>query len=146
MDSRESLSWTTCPEQTFRPLSRGGLSPALTHRICKYIESHLAERISLEALASMAGLSTHHFARAFRQSLGAPPHGYLLRRRSNMLSSCSMRLGCRYPKLLSPRDFPTTSHLSRHFRRFNWHAPKSRAPAGTINPIARLSPRSQDMP
>jgi len=98
----DDLSRTDVP-----PLSRGGLSPALTHRICKYIESHLAERISLEALASMAGLSTHHFARAFRQSLGAPPHGYLLQRRLDMLSNCSMRLDCRYPKLPSPQDFPT---------------------------------------
>ena len=67
------------PEET--PPSRGGLSPALTHRIRDYIESHLDQKISLDNLAATAGLSPHHFARAFRQSVGMPPHGYLLRRR-----------------------------------------------------------------
>ena len=36
---------------------RGGLPPGLTRRIREYIESHLEENISLEALASTAGLS-----------------------------------------------------------------------------------------
>src|SRR5580700_3334017 len=33
-------------------ISRGGLSPALKQRICDYIESHLDEKISLDALSS----------------------------------------------------------------------------------------------
>src|SRR4029450_9785900 len=61
--------------------SRGGLSPALTRRVCDYIEGHPAEKIRLNGLAGLAGLSTDHFARAFRQSVGVPPHTYLLRRR-----------------------------------------------------------------
>ena len=61
--------------------SRGGLPPVLTQRICEYIESHLDQKITLEALATIAGLSTHHFARAFHQSVGMPPHSYLLSRR-----------------------------------------------------------------
>ena len=61
--------------------SRGGLPPVVTQRICEYIESHLEQKIGLEGLAAMAGLSTHHFARTFNQSMGIPPHSYLLSRR-----------------------------------------------------------------
>jgi len=108
----DDLSRTDVP-----PLSRGGLSPALTHRICKYIESHLAERISLEALASMAGLSTHHFARAFRQSLGAPPHGYLLQRRLEHVEQLLHETRLPLSEIALAAGFSDQSHLSRHFRR-----------------------------
>src|SRR5260370_12119630 len=69
------------PMQETPPPSRGGLSPTLTRRICAYMESHLGEKVSLDGLAAMTGLSAHHFARAFRQSVGMPPHGSLLQRR-----------------------------------------------------------------
>src|SRR5215471_10743961 len=61
--------------------SRGGLSPAATRRVCDYIEGHLDEKIRLNGLAALAGLSTDHFARAFHQSVGVTPHAYLLQRR-----------------------------------------------------------------
>src|SRR5258706_12391337 len=61
--------------------SRGGLSPAVTRRVCDYIEGHLEEKIRLDGLAALAGLSTDYFARAFHQSGGGPPHSYLLRQR-----------------------------------------------------------------
>ncbi len=108
----DDLSRTDVP-----PLSRGGLSPALTHRICKYIESHLAERISLDALASMAGLSTHHFARAFRQSLGAPPHGYLLQRRLEHVEQLLHETRLPLSEIALAAGFSDQSHLARHFRR-----------------------------
>ena len=41
-----------------------------------YIEEHLAEPISLATLAELVGLSTYHFCRAFKQSVGMPPHRY----------------------------------------------------------------------
>src|SRR4029077_19129834 len=63
------------------PTNRGGLAPARANRICQYIDSHLQENIALEVLAEIAQLSVHHFARAFRQSLGTPPHNYIVQRR-----------------------------------------------------------------
>jgi AraC-like DNA-binding protein len=105
------------PRTDVPPLSRGGLSPALTHRICKYIESHLDERISLEALASMAGLSTHHFARSFRQSVGTPPHGYLLRRRLEHVEHLLRDTQLPLSQIALAVGFSDQSHLARHFRR-----------------------------
>ena len=104
-------------------LSRGGLSPALTHRICEYIESHLDEKLSLETLAAMAGRSTHHFARAFRQSVGMPPHGYLLRRRLEHVEQLLRDTQLPLTEIALAVGFSDQSHLARHFRRLTGMPP-----------------------
>jgi AraC family transcriptional regulator len=42
---------------------------------------HLAEDICLDDLAELTGLTSKHFARAFKQSTGLPPHQFLIARR-----------------------------------------------------------------
>lgn len=44
-------------------------------------DAHYAEPLSVADLAAAAGLSPHHFSRAFRQAFGESPHQYLLTRR-----------------------------------------------------------------
>ena len=61
--------------------AKGGLAPWQLRQVTTYIEEHLAEPISLATLARLARLSPCHFCRAFRQSLGLPPHRYHSRRR-----------------------------------------------------------------
>jgi AraC family transcriptional regulator len=61
--------------------SNGGLAAWQRRKAVAYIEEHLAEPISLEALAALVGLSACYFCRAFRQSLGMPPQRYQLRQR-----------------------------------------------------------------
>jgi AraC-like DNA-binding protein len=78
---REASALADSPASRVAAPSRGGLPPGLTRRIRDYIESHLDGNVRLETLASLAGLSVHHFARAFRQSIGLSPHKYVLRRR-----------------------------------------------------------------
>ena len=50
-------------------------------RTLEYIESHLDEDISLDALARQACLSKYHFHRLFRQAVGEPVHRYIRKRR-----------------------------------------------------------------
>ena len=96
---------------------RGGLPPVLTQRICEYIESHLEHKIGLEALANMAGLSTYHFARAFHQSVGMPPHGYLLSRRLERAERMLRETRLPLAEIAAATGFSDQSHLARHFRR-----------------------------
>jgi len=98
-------------------ISRGGLSPAVRRRICDYIESHLDAKISLEVLSSMAGLSPYHFARAFRQSFGTPPHGYLLQRRLERVKELIRNSELPLSEIALATGFSDQSHLARHFRR-----------------------------
>ncbi len=115
------LSFMPVPEAP--DLQRGGLSPAMKHRICDFIESHISEKISLDALSTMAGLSPHHFARAFQYSVGMPPHRYLLRRRlehvERMLRDTQLPLS----HIALAVGFSDQSHLNRHFRRLTGMSP-----------------------
>jgi AraC-like DNA-binding protein len=104
--------------------SRGGLPPVLTRRICEYIESHLDEKIRLEALAAIAGFSTHHFARAFHQSMGISPHSYLLSRRLERAERMLRETQLPLSEIAVATGFSDQSHLARHFRRSTGMSPR----------------------
>ena len=59
----------------------GGLAAWQRRKAVAHIEEHLAEPISLAALARLVGLSACYFCRAFRQSFGMPPQRYQLKQR-----------------------------------------------------------------
>jgi AraC-like DNA-binding protein/PAS domain-containing protein len=104
--------------------SRGGLPPIVTQRICEYIESHLEQKIRLEGLAAMAGLSTHHFARGFNQSVGIPPHSYLLSRRLERAERMLRETQLPLSEIAVATGFSDQSHLARHFRRRTGMSPR----------------------
>ena len=64
-----------------RPANRGGLAGWQQKRVMDFMEEHLKEDISLNALADLARLSPYHFLRSFKQSFGEPPHRYWTGRR-----------------------------------------------------------------
>jgi AraC family transcriptional regulator len=64
-----------------RPPTRGSLAVWQQRIVATYIEEHLAEAISLHALAKLVDLSPYYFCRAFKQSFGIPPHRYHVNRR-----------------------------------------------------------------
>jgi len=104
--------------------SRGGLSPAVTRRVCDYIEEHLDEKIRLDGLATLAGLSTDHFARAFHQSVGSPPHKYLLARRLEHVEHMLRETQAPLSEIALATGFSDQSHLARHFRRWAGMSPR----------------------
>jgi len=115
------LSYMPMPETP--DLSRGGLSPVLKNRICDFIEEHIGEKISLGALSSLAGLSPNHFARAFQQSVGMPPHRYLLRRRLEHVEQMLRDTQLPLSQIALAVGFSDQSHLARHFRRLTGMPP-----------------------
>lgn len=93
------------------------LSPVLLARTVEYVEEHLAEEISLPALAGAVGLSPYHFARCFRASTGLSPHQYVIRRRVErarlLLASTDRSLAA----IACEVGFASGSHLATHVRR-----------------------------
>ena len=65
---------------TFEP-TMGGLSPKILLRAIERLRSDSDADVSLDALASDAGLSRFHFCRAFKESTGLSPHAWLRQHR-----------------------------------------------------------------
>jgi len=95
---------------------RAGLASTMVKALAEYIEAHLGERISLQDLAELVGISIYEFARRFRESTGMPPHQYVTRRRiarartlllKNHLSILEIALAC---------GFSSQSHFAATFR------------------------------
>lgn len=61
--------------------ARGGLAPASLRRVQLFVEANLEKPLTLADLAARAELSTFHFARAFKASLGLTPRAFLEQRR-----------------------------------------------------------------
>jgi len=106
------------------PRASGGLQARRLKLILDYIEDNLAQPIALRQLGELAGISTRHFERAFRQAVGVPPHVYVLRKRvaraRNLLLSES-RLTI--DEIALRAGFSSSSHLSSTFRRQTGYTP-----------------------
>ncbi len=83
---------------------KGTLAPWQEKRVRDYIEENLAGPLSLALLAQLVGLSTFHFAHAFKRTFGQPPHRYyssrriesakaLLAARRNSITDVALALG-----------------------------------------------------
>ena len=98
------------------PRISGGLSPRTARRVRDFIDAHLEESVSIQALAEIAGLSMYHFARAFRRSEGMTPHDYLVqcrvRRVQELLASTDLPLS----EIALAAGFSDQSHCARRFR------------------------------
>jgi AraC-like DNA-binding protein len=107
------------------PPARGGLSPGALRRVKEYIDANLENSIDLVTLADTAGLSLFHFARAFKQSEGMTPHGYVLERRlehaHGLLTSTDLSLA----EIASATGFSDQGHLARYFRRRHGVSPSA---------------------
>ncbi len=64
-----------------QPAAQGGLTPFQMRLITEHLDAHISQPVCHQTLAQMIGLSPSHFARAFKQTSGLPPHGWLVERR-----------------------------------------------------------------
>lgn len=60
---------------------RAGLVRWKLLRVCEFIERNLGDAITVADLANVATLSTGHFSRAFRETVGITPCAFVLERR-----------------------------------------------------------------
>jgi AraC family transcriptional regulator len=102
---------------------RGGLPVWRQKHVVDFIEEHLAEEISLTALAELADLSLYHFARAFTQSFDMPPHRYHMARRMDRAKSLLQRPTLSVTQIGIQLGFRETSSFTRAFRRFTGLTP-----------------------
>jgi AraC family transcriptional regulator len=98
------------------PPARGGLAVWQQRIVAGYIEEHLAESISLAALAKLVRLSSYYFCRAFKQSFGIPPHRYHINRRIERAKALLANPARSVTEIGLALGFSETSSFSAAFR------------------------------
>jgi AraC family transcriptional regulator len=96
---------------------RGGLAGWQEKKVAQYIEEHLSEDVPLPALAELVGLSPYHFARAFKQSFGLPPHRYLTSRRIEKAKSLLAKPAVSVTQIGFDLGFSEVSSFTNAFRK-----------------------------
>jgi AraC family transcriptional regulator len=96
---------------------RRGLAAWQAKRAVEYIEDNLGSKMSVRDMADLVALSTSHFSRAFKKSLGCSPMTYIGARRVErarlMMTSTRETLAA----IALACGFSDQSHFTRHFCR-----------------------------
>lgn len=96
---------------------KGGLAPWQVCRVRRHIDANIDVALPIEHLADLVQLSAGHFCRAFKVSLGEPPHAYITRQRirhaQHLMMTTSETLGA----ISIACGLADQAHLTRLFRK-----------------------------
>jgi len=115
----------TCLPQRERPsIPRGGLAHWQVRRVAAYVDANLAGRLSIIKLAKSLNLSTSHFSRAFKCTVGLSPHAWVLRRRMEVAQGLLLTTSAKLSDVAIMCGMTDQSHLTRRFRRTFGETPR----------------------
>jgi len=103
--------------------ARGGLAPHKLRNVTDYCDRHLADPVRLCDLAALTGFSPKHFARAFLQSTGQPPHRWLIERRVTAARTLLAESNRPLSEIAIDCGFADQSHFTTAFRKIVGLAP-----------------------
>jgi AraC family transcriptional regulator len=99
------------------PRLRGGLSTVAKRRAIELMDAKLDSNLSVEFLAGEVELSPAHFARAFRETFGLPPHKYLLHLRLERARRMLDAENAVLADVAQRSGFADQAHFTRFFKR-----------------------------
>jgi AraC family transcriptional regulator len=94
---------------------RGGLAPWQVRRTEEFLDAALGADVSLRQLAGECQLSLSHFTRAFKRTMGLPPHRWLLNRRIEKAQAMLLRSNLPLAEIALASGFSGQSHFTRVF-------------------------------
>jgi len=100
----------------------------------QFLDEHPAADISLEELASLAGISACHLLRQFQRYFGLPPHTYQIQSRLRLAKKL-IRQGNKMLNVALDCGFHDQSHFHRHFKRAMGVTPGTYAKAVGANSV-----------
>lgn len=103
--------------------SRMTISPFKLRRVVGHIEAHLDGKLPVQELAEIAGLSTAHFARAFRQATGEAPHHFVLSRRIARVRELLRDPALDLSTVALRAGFSSHAHMTSAFQKLTGLAP-----------------------
>jgi AraC family transcriptional regulator len=127
----EALSVVLCHEvvrlcsgrRAREPRAMGGLAVWQREQVAQYVAEHLSENVSLSRMAELARLSPNHFAHAFRQSFGVPPHRYHMMCRVEEAKTLLAKPGVSITEIGMRLGFKETSAFSAGFHKMTGMSP-----------------------
>ena len=100
----------------FRPkCGRGGLAPWQERRAKEMLRANLSGELGLPELASACRLSSGYFSRAFKQTVGCPPHQWLLHQRVERAKELILNTDEPLCEIALDTGFADQSHFTRVF-------------------------------
>ncbi|MBF5092194.1 helix-turn-helix transcriptional regulator [Novosphingobium sp. NBM11] len=105
--------------------TKGGLASWQVRRVTDYIDQKLETPLITEELAAVARLSTGHFCRAFKVSLGETPHAYVIRQRLRRAQTLMIHTRDTLSQIACACGLTDQAHLTRLFRRIVGKTPMS---------------------
>lgn len=99
------------------------IPPVRLKRVIDFIEANLAEPLTLELLAHVAGLSVFHFARVFRKATGYSPYRYVSERRLLRAQRLLMAHDMAVQDIALACGFPRHANFSAAFARARGMSP-----------------------
>ncbi len=101
-----------------------GLSQYKLRRVIDYIQTHLAEDLSLETIATEIDMSRYYFCRLFKQSMGITPYQYLIKCRIQRAKLLLLQEKLSIADVALTVGFANQSNFTKHFKRLVGVTPK----------------------
>lgn len=92
-------------------------------RVRRFIDAHLADRLDVDRLAAVAGMSRAHFVRGFTARLGEPPARFVLARRLAQVERLLVATDMAVTEIAAATGFANGNYLAKVFRRRNDTSP-----------------------
>jgi AraC family transcriptional regulator len=93
----------------------GGLAPWQERRAKELLMTDLSGNMGLRELASACHLSPSHFSRAFKQTVGSPPHQWLVEQRVERTKQLILNTSQPLSEIALAAGFADQSHFTRVF-------------------------------
>lgn len=106
-----------------QPVSSSGVDAVAI--ACAHIDAHLADRVTLEDLASITSVSPSHLIRLFKRQMDTTPHDYLLRRRITRAKELLAETTLTSAAIAAQVGFNSESNFSYRFSKMVGQSPRA---------------------
>jgi len=106
-------------------------------KVREYVDSHIAGPIRVADLCALIQRSEAHFSRAFKRTLGASPHAFVMQRRLELAGQYMLQTEAPLSDIALRCGFTDQAHLCNHFRQATGETPAAWRRARSIQ-AARL--------
>lgn len=124
--------------QAGQKIAGGGLAPWQVDLASRRLMRDLCSDVPVRELADLCGLSRSYFTRAFKVSMGTPPHRWLLRQRVRRAGEMLERTSETISAIALSCGFADQSHMTRMFHAITGTSPaawRRRRKAGVAEPL-----------